>query len=67
LGRDREGVADFVRGITDDAKTEALFQLLDNWRIVWNKFDAIAHFAKAASARVISVGIALGEKQEAHP
>lgn len=66
MGRDREGVAAFVRGLTqdpDDPEAETLFKLLDNWRIVQNKFEAIAHFAQAASARVMAVGMAIDERQ----
>ena len=66
MGRDREGVADFVRGLTDnpdDPEAEALFKLLDNWMIVQNKFEAIGGFCAAASARVMAVGMATGEKQ----
>jgi hypothetical protein len=66
MGRDRNGVADFVRGLTeepDDPKAELLFKLLDNWRSVQSTFEAIAGFAGAASARVMAVGMAIGAKQ----
>lgn len=66
MGRDRDGIAAFVRGLTadpDDPEAEVLFQLLNNWKIVQNKFEAIAHFAQAASARVMAVGMSIGERQ----
>ena len=66
MGSDREGVAEFVRGLTtdsDDPEAATLFKLLDNWKIVQNKFEAIALFAQSASARVMAVGMAVGERQ----
>jgi hypothetical protein len=66
LERDREGVASFVRCLTqdpDDPEAKLFFTLLENWRITQNKFEAISHFLEAASARVMAAGLTLGEKQ----
>jgi hypothetical protein len=56
LGRDRAGVEEFVRGLTEDSPDALLvFRMLRAWDDIDGKFKAIAGIAQSAWARVIAV------------
>lgn len=57
LGRDKDGVCEVVRSLTEnDPDGDLLMDLLRNWEIVENKFAAISKFAEMAQARTMLVG-----------
>ena len=58
IGKDREQLREVVRGLTNDPEdpgAEALFEMIDAFDSIHKKFEAIAHFAQAAMARVMMI------------
>ena len=58
IGKDREQLREVVRGLTNDPEdpgAEALFEMIDAFDSIHKKFEAIAHFAHVAMARVMMI------------
>ncbi len=58
IGKDREQLREAVRGLTNDPgdpEAKALFDMIDAFDSIHKKFEAIAHFAQAAMARVLAI------------